>query len=137
VEPRDTEENVPRAKELKVRVEDRPGMLGEIASALGDKKVNLRAVNGWVENGQGVVRIVVDKVAAAKKVLAAKGWKPEEQDVLEVELSDKPGTLGDAAKRLGTAGVNITHVFVGTAGARKATVYFGVSDIQTAMKALR
>jgi hypothetical protein len=112
-------------------------MLGEIASALGEKKVNVRAVNGWVENGQGVVRLVVDKAGPAKKILASKGWNPEEQDVLEVELADKPGTLGEAAAKLGSAGVNITHVFVGAAGARKATVFFGVSDIKAAMKALR
>ncbi len=128
---------MPRAKELKVRVEDRPGMLGEVTSALGEKKVNVRAVNGWIENGQGVVRMVVDKVPVARKVLAARGWKAEEQDVLEVELPDKPGTLGDAARKLGAAGVNITHVFVGTAGARKATLFFGVSDIKAALKALR
>jgi hypothetical protein len=128
---------VPKAKELKIRVEDRPGMLGEIASALGEKKVNVRAVNGWVENGQGVVRIVVDKAGAAKRVLSARGWKAEEQDVLEVELADKPGRLGEAAKKLGAAGVNVTHVFVGTAGARKATVFFGVSDLKAALKALR
>jgi hypothetical protein len=112
-------------------------MLGEIASALGDKKVNLRAVNAWVENGQGVVRFVVDKVGPAKKALAAKGWNPEEQDVLEIELADKPGTLGEAATKLGSAGVNITHVFVGIAGARKAAVFLGVSDIKAAIKALR
>ena len=128
---------MPRAKELKVRVEDRPGMRGEIASALGEKKVNLRAVNAWVENGQGVVRIVVDKVPVARKVLSAHGWSPEEQEVLELELPDKPGALGDAATKLGAAGVNITHVFVGTAGARKATVFLGVSDLKAALKALR
>ena len=128
---------MPRAKELKVRVEDRPGMLGEIASALGEKKVNVRAVNGWVENGQGVVRLVVDKAAVAKKTLAAHGWQPEEQDLLEIELADKPGALGAATKKLGDAGVNITHVFVGTGGGRKATLFLAVSDIAAAMKALR
>jgi hypothetical protein len=126
-----------RAKELKFRVQDRPGMLGEIASALGDKKINLRAINAWVEGTEGVVRIVVDKHAAAKKLLAQRGWMPEERDVVEIELADKPGTLGEAAAKLGNAGVNITHVFVGTGGARKATVFLGVSDPAAAAKALR
>ncbi len=128
---------MPRAKELKFRVPDRPGMLGEIASALGEKKVNLRAVNAWVEGTEGVVRIVVDKLPAAKKVLAGRGWQPEEREVLEIELPDKPGALGEVASALGRAGVNITHVFVGTGNARKATVFLGVSDLKTAMKAAR
>jgi hypothetical protein len=126
-----------RAKELKFRVPDRAGMLGEIATALGEKKINLRAVNAWVEGTEGVVRIVVDKHAAAKKLLAQKGWQPEERDVVEIELSDKPGALGEAATKLGNAGVNITHVFVGTGAARKATVFLGVSDAAAAAKVLR
>ena len=126
-----------RAKELKFRVQDRPGMLGEIASALGEKKINLRAVNAWVEGTDGVVRIVVDKHAAAKKLLQQRGWMPEERDVIELELADKPGTLGEAATKLGNAGINITHIFVGTGGARKATVFLGVSDPAAAAKALR
>lgn len=127
---------MPRAKELKIRVADRPGLLGEIATELGAKKVNLRAVNAWVEGTEGVIRMVVDKVGPAKKVLAAKG-QVEETEVVELELADKPGALGEAATALGEAGVNITHVFVGTAGARKATVFLGVSDIKAALKALR
>ncbi len=128
---------MPRAKELKFRVPDRPGMLGEIASALGEKRVNLRAVNAWIEGEEGVVRIVVDKHAAAKKVLDARGWQAEEREVLELELPDKPGALGEVASALGQAGVNITHVFVGTGSARKATVFLGVSDLAAALKAAR
>jgi hypothetical protein len=112
-------------------------MLGEITTALGEKKVNLRAVNAWVEGDEGVIRMVVDKHAVAKKVLAQMGWTPEERDVIELELADKPGALAAAATKLGNAGVNITHVFVGTAGARKATVFLGVSDPAAATKALR
>jgi hypothetical protein len=54
-----------------------------------------------------------------------------------VELADKPGALAALASALGKAGVNITHVFVGTAGARKATVFLGVSDLKAALKAAR
>lgn len=126
-----------RAKELKFKVPDRPGMLGEITTALSEKKVNLRAVNAWVEGSEGVIRLVVDKHAVAKKVLAQNGWTPEERDVIELELPDKPGALAAVATKLGQAGVNITHVFLGTAGARKATVFLGVSDAAVASKALR
>jgi hypothetical protein len=128
---------MPRAKELKVRVADRPGALGEVTSALAEKKVNLRAVNAWVEGTEGIVRLVVDKVPVAKKALAARGWQVEEQEIVEIELADKPGTLAEKAVALGRAGVNITHVFVGPGKARKAVVFLGVSDIAAALKALR
>ena len=128
---------MPRAKALIVRVEDRPGVLGEVMSALGAKKINVRAVHGGNEEGQGIIRLVADKFGAAKKVLASRGWTPQEEEVLEVEVSDKPGALGDVAKRLGDAGINIKYVFVGPGGARKATVFLAVSDLKAALKALR
>jgi hypothetical protein len=126
-----------RAKELKIRIENRPGMLGEVASALAEKGVNLRAVNGWVEDGQGVIRMVVDKLPVARKVLAKRGWTAEEAEVLEVEVPDRPGALAEVATALGEAGIDIKHVFVGAAGARKATVFLGVSDLKGAIKAVR
>ena len=128
---------MPKAKELKIRVPDGPGALGEIAGALAEKKVNLIAVNAWVEGDEGVIRFVADKTAAAKKVLSSRGLDVEEHDVVELELADKPGTLAEKAAKLGKAGVNITHLYVGTGGARKATVFLGVSDVAAALKAVR
>jgi hypothetical protein len=128
---------MPRAKALKVKVEDRPGVLGEIASALGAKSINVRAVHGFAEGGHGVLCLVVDKLTAASRILAARGLEPEEEEILELELLNKPGTLGDVAKTLGDAGVNIKYVFVGAGGGRKTTVYLAVSDMTTALKALR
>jgi hypothetical protein len=125
---------MPRAKELKIRVENRPGMLGEVASALAAGKVDIRAANAWVEGGEGVVRLVVDKVPAARKALAKRGWRMEELEILAVELPDKPGALAGLASALGAAGVDIGHLYVGAARARKAAVYLGVSDLGAAAK---
>lgn len=126
-----------KAKELKFRVPDAPGKLGEITAALAAKKVNLRAINAWVEGAEGVIRLVSDKPAAAKKVLGGMGLQAEEKDVLELVLSDKPGTLAEVATKLGKAGINIGHVMVGTAPARKCTVFIGVPDLKAAAKAAR
>ncbi len=124
-----------RAKELKIHVENRPGMLGEVAAAMAEQRINSRGLNAWVEDGEGVIRLIVDRLPVARKALARRGWKAEEQEVLEVELADKPGTLAIVATALGHAGVDITHAFVGGAGARKATVFLGVSDLAAASKA--
>ncbi|HTN54466.1 MAG TPA: ACT domain-containing protein [Anaeromyxobacter sp.] len=128
---------MPLAKALVIRVPDRPGMLGEVATALGAKGVNIRAIHAGSEGGQGVVRMVVDAPAAARRVLAARGWHPAEEVVLEVELADRPGKLGEVASLLGQAGVDIRYVFVSTGGGRKVTVCLAVSDPKAALRALR
>jgi hypothetical protein len=129
---------MPRAKALKVSVEDRPGVLGEIASALGAKGINVRGVHGWgAGGGRGYLCLVVDKLAAANRVLRGRGLAPEEEEILEVQMSNAPGALGDVARVLGEAGVNIKYVFAGTDRGRKATVFLAVSDVPAALKALR
>ena len=126
---------MPRAKQLTVTVPDRPGMLGEVAAALGDKKVNINGMTAAAMQGGGMIWIVVDKTAAAKKVLAQNGWPATEDEVLAVTLSNTPGSLGRFATKLGKAGVNITFAYTGSAGsARKLTGYFGVSDLKAALK---
>jgi len=126
---------MPRAKQLIVSVSDRPGILGEIATALGDKKVNIVGISGGRMGDRGVIWMVVDKHAVAKKVIAAKGWDVTEDEVLTVALGDSPGTLGRFASKLGKAGINIMFMYVGSAGtSRKLNAYFGVSDLKAALK---
>lgn len=129
---------MPRAKQLTVWIPDRPGTLGEVGSALGAKKINIKAFTAWGEGDRGGVRVIVDKPAAAKKVCAANGWEAAEEEVLEVAAPHTPGSLGRIAKKLGDAGINIRYSYSGTGGgARKAMVYFGVSDLKAALKAAR
>lgn len=126
---------MPRAKQLTLTVPDRPGMLGEVAGALGEKKVNIEGICAATTGDGAMIWMVVDKVAAAKKVFAQRGWKATEDEVLAVTLTDSPGTLGRFSSKLGKAGVNITFVYAGSAGsARKLTGYFGVSDLKAALK---
>lgn len=129
---------MPKARQLTISVPDRPGMLGEVATALGEKKANIQAFTAWIDGDRGSIRVVVDKAASAKKVMAAHGWDTTEEDVLEVTLANSPGSLGKIAQKLGKAGVNIRYAYVGSAGtARRVNVYFGVSDLKAALKAAR
>jgi hypothetical protein len=129
---------MPRAKQLSLWLADRPGVLGEIAGALGEKKTNIVAIMGATEGGRGAVRMVVDKPATAKKIFAARGWQTTEEEVLQVTLPNSPGSLGKLATKLGKAGVNIEYLYAGSAGsARKLNAYLGVSDLKAALKAAR
>src|SRR2546423_6716796 len=110
---------MPRAKQLTLSVADRPGMLGQIATALGEKKVNIIGLCAATTGGGGMIWLVVDKLAVAKKAVAQKGWKASEDEVLAVTLSDAPGSLGRFASKLGKAGVNVTFVYVGSAGSAR------------------
>ena len=127
-----------RAKQISAWVEDRPGMLGKVADALGEKGISIRAFMATTMGGKGFVRVVVDRAAAAKRIFAAHGWKTTEDDVVEVTVPDRPGALGAIADRLGAAGINILYAYVGTArSASKVNLYLAVADPKAAARALR
>jgi hypothetical protein len=129
---------MPRVKQLSAWVEDRPGMLGRVADALGARKVNIRAFMAAVMDGRGFVRVVVDKPAAARKVFRTHGWDTAEDEVVQVTVADKPGALGRIADRLGAAGINVQYAYLGTAkSASKVNLYLAVADASAAVKALR
>ncbi|MBK9518723.1 MAG: ACT domain-containing protein [Anaeromyxobacter sp.] len=129
---------MPRVKQLSAWVEDRPGVLGLVAAALGDRDVSIRAFMASSLDGKGFVRLVVDKPAAAQKVLKALGWSVTVDEVVEVTTADKPGALGQVADKLGARGINIQYAYVGQAGApRKVNFYLAVEDVKKALAALR
>jgi hypothetical protein len=129
---------MPKVKQLTVWVENRPGMLGEVGSALGAKQVNIVAFMATVADNQGIIRMVVDKRAAAKRVFAEHRWETTEEEVLEVALPDKPGSLGRIAHKLREASVNIQYAYAGLGpSARRVNGYFGVSDLKVALIAVR
>ena len=129
---------MPKVRQLTVWVENRPGMLGEVGSALGVKRVNIVAFMAVAAGNQGTVRMVVDKPAAAKRVFAEHGWETSEEEVLKVALPDKPGSLGRVAHKLREASVNIEYAYAGLGpSARRVNAYFGVSDLKVALIAVR
>lgn len=82
---------------MNIRVEDRPGTLGKVCQALGERKVNILAFQSTQSEGSGLIRLVIDNPATAKKVLDNQGLSYTETDVAQVTLPQKPGELARAA----------------------------------------
>jgi len=123
-------------KELTIRLEDRPGTLGNVCQALADRKVNILAFQSVpAEGNSGVVRFVVDNLATAKTVLDNQGLSYTETDVAQVKLPHRPGTLARAASRLGEADININYAYGGVdPTSNTPLLIFGVVDVgQAAM----
>ena len=126
---------MPKAKQLSVSVENRPGALAHVARVLGDAKVNILAFLATTSGAEGAVHIVPDNVNKAKKVLEGAGFSCTEADVLHVELPNVPGALGNFAGKLAAKDINITLGYQTTVkGSRKASVVLAVSDMEKAAR---
>ena len=104
------------ATDITVYLDDHPGELARITSLLGEAQVNILgfcAVRSG--GGQAEVHLLIDDAAAAFATLAAGGAViASEQEVLVVPVNDRPGILGDVARKLADGGINITLAYVAT-----------------------
>jgi hypothetical protein len=127
------------AVELTVTLPNRSGQLGALAGALGQAGVNLRSIAATTGAGKGTVHIVVDDADAGKARRAIKAAKYRisgDRKIVEVRLSDKPGTLARVANRLGKAKVNIESAYMIGQSKKSTTLGLGVKDSRAAKKAL-
>ena len=95
-------------KDLTVIMEDRPGKLADLGEATGRAGVNIEGVCAMTGDGKGFIHILVDDAAAAREALEQAGiGVADEREVVLVDLENKPGKLGEVARELAEAGVNI------------------------------
>ncbi len=121
------------AKNLTIHLEDRPGALAEMGEALGKSVVNIDGICGVSCEGVGILHILVEDAAAAHSAIERAGFKVQaERDVLVVNIVDRPGELGDIARRLADAGINLDLLYL----TANMDLVIGVDDLEKAQAAL-
>jgi hypothetical protein len=103
------------ATDLAVTVEDKPGELASLGEATGRAGINIDGVCCFPSEGRFVVHLLVDDAAGARRAVENAGYTSiEEHEVVLVGLEDRPGALGEAARKIADAGVNIELAYVAT-----------------------
>ena len=125
-------------KQLSVQLENRPGTLARLCSELARYAVNIVAIMVPEAKDVGQVRLVVNGQETARRVMGELGLKYTEEDVIALKLSDRPGALGRATRKLAEHGININYAYGSIVrGASRAMVILGVSDPEKAAKIVK
>jgi hypothetical protein len=124
-------------RQLSLILENRPGVLADVSADLAAQAINIEAIQIANLADHCVVRLVVSDPQRALHLLGEAGALVFETEVLAVSLAHRPGALGEVARLLGKAGVNIDYLYATTAPrARQSTVFMRVSDVTKAKRAL-
>lgn len=117
---------------------NKPGVLAQVTRALAESKINIVAMTLVDSQEHGVLRVVAEDPAAARKTLVALNLPMTETEVICLELSNHPGALADVATLLGKNHININYAYC-TSGAPggKTTGIFKVADHAKAEKLLK
>lgn len=101
------------AKDLTIILEDRPGTLADMGEALGAAGINIDGVCGLPCEGKGVIHIIVEDAAEARRVLEGGGFEvSSESEILLLDVENRPGSLGEIARKIADVGVNIKFIYV-------------------------
>lgn len=119
-------------KQLSVFIENKAGRVSEVTDVLGQSGVNIRGFSVSDTADYGIVRLIVDDPERGSEVLHKAGFAVKANDVLCVELPDKPGGLAGVLKVVSDAGVNIEYVY----SLISTYVVINVSDIDRAVALL-
>ena len=129
---------ISKATQFVVPLANEPGTLARLCSVLGDAKVNITGV--FVPEASRTTqeaRVMVTDVAAARAALRKAKIRFSEEEVLNVELDNRPGAFAELAGKLSKQKINITHAYATTAPFARAGVVLAVSDIKKALNALK
>src|SRR3954471_3471292 len=98
--------------EVAAYLENKPGRLAKICSALAHEKINIRALSVMDTADRSVLRVVTDDTEPTKRVLTSLGTEFEVSEVLSVQMDNRPGALARVLERLAEEHINIEYAYV-------------------------
>ena len=111
---------MPIQKQISVFLENRPGLLARICNVLCEASINIQALSVHDTVDNAVVRLLVDNATKALLLIEQEDFYLMEQDVVVLQVDNKPGTLSRIAEKLARADINISYAYC-TAGSSQST----------------
>ncbi len=98
------------AKDLSISLkEDRPGQLAKAIEAIAKVGIN---IDGYAEV-EGILHVLTKDAAATRRALESAGFQiHDEQQVVVVDVEDRPGVAASIFKRIADADVNVHFSYV-------------------------
>ena len=122
------------ATDLTLYLDDHPGELARVGDVLGKGGANIAGLCALTSGGgQAEVHILVEDPTPAFEALQGAGIKiAAEQEVIVLDIEDRPGALGEVARKLGNANVNLTTAYLAT----NTRLVLAADDLAAAKSAL-
>ena len=131
---------MPAATQLNLSLDNQIGTLARLCRDLAHGGVNLLALSA-PESGHenGVIRLLVANRDQAANALAKAGYTFHAEDVLFVEVKNRPGALAKAVEKLAKANINVRYAYATSTSRTRTTaavIAVGDGDLPKAVKLL-
>jgi hypothetical protein len=124
------------ATNLTVVLTDKPGELATLGQATGAAGVNVEGMCAFTGEGRGIIHLLIadGAVDRAIEALESAGMRiADRRKVIVVDIANQPGSLGELARQLADAGVNIELLYTTFGGVK---LVIATDDMESAITAL-
>ena len=117
-------------KQLSIFLENKPGTLHRVTQAFERENINIEGIMVSEGTDHAVVRMITNDPQKAVHILGEAGMLVIENDVVVVQIPNKPGMLSRIVEKLAESSINIDYAY-GTGGdAEIAYIVLKVNDIE-------
>ena len=126
-----------KVEQISVFLENKPGSLKKATLVLKDNNINIRTLSVAETVDFGILRLIVNDVEKAHKVLKDNGFRVSKTPVVAVEVPDKPGGLHSIMEVVSKEGINVEYLyaFVEKSG-QNAVIIFRFDNPEKAIEVL-
>lgn len=123
--------------QIAVFLENQRGKVKGVTDVLKKAGINLLAVSIADTKDFGILRAITDNNEEAIKVLKSSGYVVLSNDLIGVEVDNKPGGLGEVLGILDELEIDIEYLYSYVVSDGKAIILFKVSDVQKTVELIK
>jgi len=124
-----------KVEQISVFMENKAGRLAQITRILGSSGVNILTLSLADTADFGILRLLVSDNDKAYDVLKKEGFTVGRNEVLAIEIPDRPGGLADLLESLRVNEINIEYMYAYRKGDR-AVLIFRFDNLDKAISVL-
>lgn len=98
-------------QQISVFAQNRPGKIKRITKILSQNNINIRAITIASGDDYGVIKLLVDHPHKAYKALKDEGLSVALNEVLAVQMEDRPGGLHHLMQSLAENNINVEDAY--------------------------
>ena len=125
-------------KQISVFVENKEGRIKKAMNTLAEADINIRALSIADTTKYGILRLIVSDNKKAIEALEKDGFIVKENEVLLLEIPDKPNGLNSVLTTFDEKGINLEYLYAFVSSKPDvATLVMRLENMQKAKEALQ
>ena len=127
-----------KVEQISIFVENKSGRLAEVTAILAKKGINIRAMSLADTADFGILRLIVNNTEKTVSLLKENGFTVARNEVVAVQVSDRPGSLAEILGALQGKAINVEYMYAFTQKSEgNAVLIFRFDEIDKAVDSLQ